>query len=149
MPLFHRKAKRRSGGKNPLRHAKGCPFFLRYVASIGKRNQMERREFTMKASAITVLFLILEVSCVMAGKPTPPPGLIIDFALVDGSGNPYYVRPSDGNGPLVNGVDCTYAVLELTGFNVYTNNGCSTPRRFMEVNMANPALGQNPIADYV
>jgi len=105
----------------------------------------------MKGFTISVWLLVFLAGSAMAGKPAPHPGLIIDYALVDATGNPYYVRPSDGKGPLVDGVDCTYAVLELSGFNVYINH-CgknSSPLRFMEVNMASPAQGQNPIGDII
>ena len=105
----------------------------------------------MKVFAISVLFLVIAAGSAMAGKPAPHPGLIIDYALVDATGAAYYVRPSDGKGALSNGVDCTYAVLELSGFNVYINHcGKNTaPLRFMEVNMASPAQGQSPIGDII
>jgi len=106
----------------------------------------------VRVLAICLLVLTLTSLAGYADKPAPLPGLKIDFALVDGNGNPYYVRPSDGKGALINGVDCTYAVLTLSGFNVYTNNQCSKttpPQRFMEVNLASPAQGQSGAGDFI
>jgi len=103
-----------------------------------------------KSSGILILFLIFVTGNAIAGKPAPP-GAIVDYARIDGVGDPYSVRPSDGKGALINGVDCTGTTWNAVGDLSLSINQCNKstpPQRTMEINISNPANGQNPIGDY-